>query len=62
MEVIADGNHLTYKVNGVIVNEGSAAKPDAGKLILQTEQAEMLVRRFELWPLGKAPTDELKQD
>jgi len=61
MEVIADGGHLLYKVNGVVVNEGFEAKPDFGKLLLQTEQAEMFVRRFELWPLGKAPTDELKQ-
>ena len=61
MEVIADGGHLLYKVNGVVVNEAFEAKPDFGKLILQTEQAEMFVRRFELWPLGKAPTDELKQ-
>lgn len=61
MEVIADGGHLLYKVNGVVVNEGFEAKPDFGKLILQTEQAEMFVRRFELWPIGKAPTDALKQ-
>lgn len=57
MEVIADGGHLLYKVNGVIVNEAFEAKPDFGRLLLQTEQAEMFVRRFELWPLGKAPTD-----
>ena len=62
MEVIADGGHLQYKVNGVVVNEAIAAKPDFGKLLLQTEQAEMFVRRFELWPLGKAPADELKQN
>jgi len=62
MEVIADGDHLTYKVNGVVVNEASSARPDFGKLLLQTEQAEMFVRRFELWPLGKAPNDKLKQD
>ena len=61
MEVIADGGHLLYKVNGVVVNEAFEAKPDFGKLLLQTEQAEMIVRRYELWPLGKAPTDELKQ-
>lgn len=61
MEVIADGGHLLYKVNGVVVNEAFDAKPDSGKLLLQTEQAEMFVRRFELWPLGKAPTGELKQ-
>lgn len=61
LEVIADGDNLQYKVNGVVVNEGMEVKPDFGKLILQTEQAEMFVRRYELWPLGKAPTDKLKQ-
>jgi hypothetical protein len=55
MDVIADGGRLTYKVNGAVVNEGFDAKPDYGKLLLQTEDAEMLVRRFELWPVGKAP-------
>ena len=57
LEVIADGDRLTYKVNGVVVNEAYAAKPDSGRLLLQTEQAEMYVRRFELWPLGKAPKE-----
>ncbi|HUG69981.1 MAG TPA: DUF1080 domain-containing protein [Pirellulaceae bacterium] len=57
LEVIADGGHLIYKVNGVVVNEAFEAKPDFGKILLQTEQAEMFVRRFELWPLGKAPPE-----
>ncbi len=57
LEVIADGGHLIYKVNGVVVNEAFEAKPDSGKLLLQTEQAEMFVRRFELWPLGKSPAE-----
>ncbi len=61
LEVIADGDHLLYKVNGVEVNEAFEASPDFGKLLLQTEQAEMFVRRFELWPLGKAPDEELRQ-
>lgn len=61
LEVIADGGHLMYKVNGVVVNEAFEAKPDFGKLLLQTEQAEMFVRRFELRPIGKAPNDPLKQ-
>lgn len=61
MEVVADGGHLLYKVNGVVVNEAFDAKPDFGKLLLQTEQAEMFVRRYELWPIGKAPHDQLKQ-
>ena len=62
LEVIADGDHLKYKVNGVVVNEAFAANPDSGKLLLQTEQAEMFVRRFELWPLGQAPNDKQKKD
>ena len=46
----------------MVVNEAFEAKPDFGKLLLlQTKQAEMFVRRYELWPLGKAPTDELRQ-
>jgi hypothetical protein len=61
MEVIADGGHLLYKVNGIVVTSAFEAKPDFGKLLLQTVQAEMFVRGFELYPLGKAPTDELKQ-
>ncbi len=55
MDVIADGDRLTYKVNGVVVNEAFDCDPSAGKLLLQTEQAELFVRRFELWPLGSMP-------
>ncbi len=61
MEVIAEGSHLIYKVNGVVVNEGFDVSPSAGKLLLQSELAEMFVRRFELWPIGQAPTDELER-
>lgn len=52
MEVIADGDHLVYKVNGVVVNEGFKAVPSAGKLLVQTEQAEMFVRCWDLYPIG----------
>jgi hypothetical protein len=55
MDVIADGGTLVYKVNGVVVNEAFDCLPSAGKILLQTEQAELLVRRLELWPLGSAP-------
>ncbi len=53
LEVIAKGDTLQYFVNGVLVNEGFEAKPSAGRVILQTEGAEMFVRRYELWPLGE---------
>ena len=53
MDVICDGDHFLIQVNGVIVNEGFEARPDHGKILLETELAEFHVRRYELWPLGK---------
>ncbi|MHB8902168.1 MAG: 3-keto-disaccharide hydrolase [Thermoguttaceae bacterium] len=55
MDVICDRDRITVKVNGSVVNCGYNAIPQAGKLTLQTELAEIFVRRWELWPLGKAP-------
>jgi len=55
MDVICKGGDIEYKVNGVTVNGGSNAKPDHGKLLVQTEMAEMWVRKWDLYPLGKAP-------
>ena len=55
MEVICDGGRITNIVNGVVVNEGFDAKPESGKIFIQSKLAEMFVRRWELWPLGKAP-------
>jgi hypothetical protein len=37
----------------VLANETFEAKPSAGRVLLQTEAAEMFVRRYELWPLGE---------
>ncbi len=52
MEVICDGGRITNIVNGVVVNEGFDSYPQAGKILMQTEMAEIFVRRYELWPLG----------
>lgn len=57
MDVICDGGHIVCHVNGQMVNEGFDSQPDFGKIFVQTEQAEMFVRRYELWPLGTAPTE-----
>ena len=51
-EVIAKGDTLVYLVNGVKVNEAFDVKPSQGRLQLQTEAAEMHVRRYELHPVG----------
>ncbi len=53
LEVIAKGDTLQYFVNGAFVNEAFDCKPSEGKVLLQTEGAEMIVRRYELWPLGE---------
>ena len=52
MEVIAKGDTLQYFVNGVLVNEAFDCKPSEGRILLQTEGAQMIVRRLELYPLG----------
>lgn len=55
MDVICRGDRITILVNGVKVNEGFDVRPSAGKLTIQSEMAEIFVRRWELWPLDKAP-------
>ncbi|HXJ44299.1 MAG TPA: DUF1080 domain-containing protein [Bryobacteraceae bacterium] len=49
-EVIADGDTITNIVNGVVVNKGYRANPQAGKIQLQSEGAEIYYRRVELLP------------
>lgn len=53
LEVIAQGDTLHYYLNGVLVNEAFDCKPSEGRILLQTEGAEMFVRRYELYPLGE---------
>ena len=61
LEVIAKGDTLQYILNGSIVNEAFECKPSEGKILLQTEGAEMIVRRYELNPLGQAPNRSSSQ-
>lgn len=51
-EVICRGASITNRVNGVTVNHGEKASLSAGKILLQSEGAEILIRRFELEPAG----------
>lgn len=55
MEVICDGGHIRTLVNSTLVNEAFDSYPTHGKIQLQSELAEIFVRRWELWPLGSAP-------
>lgn len=53
VEVVADGDHLEFFVNGKLVNEALEAKPPYGKFCFQTEGAEVYFRKIELHPLKK---------
>ncbi|HEX4129952.1 MAG TPA: DUF1080 domain-containing protein [Pirellulales bacterium] len=53
MEVICDGGRIANVVNGTVVNEGFDAFPSAGKIIVQTELAEIIFRKIDLLPLDK---------
>jgi len=51
LELIADGDSVKYFVNGKIVNEGTAASPRRGKILFQSEGAEVFFRNIVLQPL-----------
>lgn len=51
LECFCSGSTLVYRVNGVIVNRATKVAPAQGKILLQTEGAEMFVRQLELRPL-----------
>lgn len=54
-EVICDGDSITNLVNGIVVNHGTKASHTEGKILVQAEGAEILIRRFELAPVHKPP-------
>jgi hypothetical protein len=54
-EIICDGGSITILVNGTVVNEAFHTKPSFGKILIQSEGAEIFIRRWKLWPVGEAP-------
>jgi len=53
MEVLADGDRVTVVVNGKVVNEGVRSSLTEGKILIQSEGAEIYFRRIDLEPMGK---------
>lgn len=53
LEVICDGDSITNIVNGHVVNVGTKASFDSGKIMIQSEGAEIYFRRIELLPLAR---------
>ena len=53
LELVAQGDHVKQFVNGKLANEGSQAFPSSGKILFQSEGAEVYFRKIELFPLKK---------
>ena len=51
VEIVCDGDKITNIVNGVVVNEGKNASETKGRILLQSEGAEVFFRNIELTPL-----------
>lgn len=53
LECICDGNKVTNRLNGVVVNAGSKSSHTRGKILFQSEGAELFFRKIELRPVQK---------
>lgn len=53
LECICSGGKITNILNGKVVNEGYNASHTSGKILFQSEGAEVFFRRIELHPLKK---------
>lgn len=53
LELVAQGDHVKQFVNGKLANEGSQAFPSSGKILFQSEGAEVFFRNVKLYPLKK---------
>jgi len=53
MQVICDGDSITNIVNGNVVNVGTKSSLTKGKIIIQSEGAEIIFRKIEIRPLVK---------
>ena len=53
LECVCDGDKITNILNGVVVNACTKATHTKGKILFQSEGAEVFFRRIELLPLKK---------
>lgn len=53
LEVVADGDTIDVYFNGVLVNQAIHVTPSGGKIQIQSESAEIFVRRVTLSPLAR---------
>jgi hypothetical protein len=53
VEIVAQGDNVKHYLNGKLVNEGTKAYPASGKVLIQSEGAELYFRDIKLYPLKK---------
>jgi hypothetical protein len=53
MECIADGEEVFIYLNGTLVNHAIRVKPSKGRIQIQSEGAELFVRKVDLTPLSQ---------
>jgi hypothetical protein len=53
LECVCDGDKITNILNGKVVNVGTKASHTKGKIIFQSEGAELFFKRIEMKPLKK---------
>jgi hypothetical protein len=53
LECVCDGDQMTNILNGRVVNAVHSARPSKGKILFQSEGAEIFFRKIELKPLKK---------
>jgi hypothetical protein len=53
LECICAGDTITNVLNGKMVNRGTRANPTRGKILVQSEGAEVFFRKIDLRPLPK---------
>jgi len=51
LELVTDGQDVKQYVNGKLVNEGTNPSPAEGKILFQSEGAEVFFRDIKLYPL-----------
>jgi len=51
LELVNRNGHVWQYVNGKLVNEGTDAFPSSGKILFQSEGAEVFFRNMKLYPL-----------
>lgn len=52
VELVVQDDHVKHYLNGKLVNEGSKAYPASGKILIQSEGAEIYFRDIKLFPLS----------